>query len=815
MLTEQSLVQQAEEWKTKGNEAFQKGAHQDAISAYSQGVVACDRLPSPPSALKATLLSNRAMCSLKGMRLQPCIDDCTSALALDPDDAKLRSKLLFRRAKARFLLSSLQSNSSTSNNNSLLQDAAKDLLQLLQSDPTNADANKLLMTIRAQHRSQQTAVTPVGKAIDALKNSGDNNDEALHVKLLLNLMDNDTANASMELARLGGIPLLLGVAQKDKQTKTAVLAVQCLSRAASHPPFVQQHLKNHQKDLCELITQNDNTAASAELIVSVLAVWVRILLHADRDDPNSDISGATAIDSHGLVQACTAALQSHDDKLVLRAVLDVLSTWTVGTQRQATIRASLATPDPTLPTPPSPAEIRSLTPLALADYKKRQYDTKTRDLAWAMERSLLFCTSTGQGLRQLLAAACACEDHVVRREVTVVVGRLLAALDPEDDDDDQIKKVVQPFLASSQEEKHEGVTIEEVHNDDEEEAKQAALNEEMVVPLETKMERALITAALLLSKKTVGAWALQFGWEDSGDELPDLINSGNPRAMCLASEVVSGAATVETARPTVANLMSGGLMQTLMMSEDRDIRSGAASAVAKLGLSDKSSDEAERIGLLQAACDLLEDKPDTAAPTDNHKMQSFSSFAGSSVERAIEMLTYLVAHTEIKEELAAGFEAPGASQSAMERMVTITDLPSAGESLSGFGLATIFQHMAVTNEELRKESFEGKEVTMEAYDEMQKMGKTEEEKEMLEAQKDTDTPEACKQRIRQMAAANIPRALVNLTEGASEHTLEQVVLAMARIGQRAVGTWYHDSTGCAFGLHQNRKKRRSNRKRTQ
>ena len=771
MLTEQSLVQQAEEWKAKGNECFQKGALQDAISAYSQGVVACDRLTPPPSALKATLLSNRAMCSLKGIRFQPCIDDCTSALALDPD-VKLRSKLLYRRSKARFLLSNLQSGK----NNSLLQDAAKDLLQLLQSDPKNTEANKLLMTIRAQHKSQQTAVTPVSKAVDVIRTRSD--DDALHnIKLLLSLLDNDTANASMELARLQAIPLLLSVAQENATTKTAVLAVQCLARAASHPPFCQQHLKDHQKDLCSLITE---TEASSELIVSVLAVLVRILLHADRDDPQAEITGTTAIDSHSVVQACTAALWGHEnDKLVLRAVLDVLSTWTVGTQRETTIRASLAgTPDPTLPTPKTATEIRNMAPLELADYRKRQYEIKTRDLAWAMERSVLFCQQ--QGLRQLLQAACACEDHVVRREIIVVVGRLLAAIDPEDDNDNEkLKKVVQPFLASPKE-KHEGVTIEEVYNDDQEEAKQAALKEEAVVPLETKMEHALITAALLLSKKTVGAWALQFGWEDSADELPDLINSENPRAMCLASEVVSGAATVETSRPTVANLMSGGLMQTLMMSEDRDIRSGAASAVAKLGLSDKSTDEAERVGLLQAACDLLEDKPDESSK-DADKIHQFSSFAGSSVERAIEMLTYLVANTEIKEELAAGFEAPGASHSAMERLVEITDLPSAGESLSGFGLATIFQHMAVTNHELRKESFEGKEVTMEAYDEMQKMGKTEEEKELLEAQKDTDTPEACNERIRLMAAANVPRALVNLTEGASEHTLEQVVLAMTRM----------------------------------
>jgi hypothetical protein len=54
-------------------------------------------------------------------------------------------------------------------------------------------------------------------------------------------------------------------------------------------------------------------------------------------------------------------------------------------------------------------------------------------------------------------------------------------------------------------------------------------------------------------------------------------------------------------------------METLMKSRDRDICSGAAPAVAKLGLSEKSSNEGELLGLLQAACDLLKDQVNTGA----------------------------------------------------------------------------------------------------------------------------------------------------------------------------------------------------------
>ena len=801
MPSDEALIQQAEEWKATGNAAFGRGELKEAISAYSQGIVASDRLSSPPPALlKVTLLSNRAMCSLKILNLPSCIDDCTTALKLDPADAKLRNKLLYRRAKARFLLANTpaaaeqQQQQQSKTTSDMLQDAAKDLLQLLQTDANNKEANQLLQTIRAQHKTTQTATTPVSKTLDALRGD-DTKDVPHHIKVLLGLMEDDPKNASMELARLQGIPLLLEIAKQNaasnnSNNKTGILALQCLSRAGGHPAFVQQYLKDYQTNLLEFLTSlqdgSDSLLLSSELVVSVLGVYLRILLHADRDDPTQDITGTTLIDYATLVKVCNHAVQHHPrDKLVLRAVLDVLSTWTAGTERLATIRASLqGTRDPTIPPPKTQAEIRAMTPQELAAYKRRELDTKNRDLAWAFERSMLFFRD---GLPTLLHAACICDDHIVRREITVTLSRMLAHMDQEDESGDRIKQVVQPFLANDKRENEE-LTIEEVYNEDEEEAKQAALEEENVVPLETKMQRALLTAALLLSKKEVGAWALGSGWKDSDMELPDLINSENPRAMCLASEVVSGAAAVESARQVVVGLMNAGLMEKLMKSDDRDIRSGAASAVAKIGLSDKTTDEAERIGLLEAACGLLEDKAEDETPSkDDKKLHHFTSFAGSSVERAIEMLTYLVPNTEVKEELVAGFQAPGASQTALERLVALTDIESAGESLSGFGLATIFQHLAVTNLQLRKEAFEGKEITMEAYDEMQRMGKTEEEKELMDAEKDTDTKELCSERIQKLASANVPRALVSLTEGASEHTLEQCVTAMSRMaGEQSV-----------------------------
>lgn len=827
MPTDEHLVQQAQDFKQKGNEAFGKGVLSQAISHYSQGVVTCDRLVSPcPDATHATLLSNRAMCYLKTLQFRNAIDDCSKAIDdLQPSDPKLRVKLWFRRAKARFVWSSsMTGEAEQKERKELLQEAAKDLLLLLQTEPSNKEAQQLLGTIRAVHKTSDSdsgTGSPLRKTLQQLRESkGNDNELEKQAKILLGLVDNDTAGISMELGRMEGvISELLQLSVAHCLNKSGVFCIMALSRCASHPSFCQQYLHLHQiewKEAIEIVAkQGSSSDTISDWMVAALGAIVRMILHTDRDPNKENVLTDTRLDYDAILNSCVSALNeccvggiktndaspSEVNTVVLRAVLDVWTTFTCGRERDHAIRSALPDHfhDPTLFLPVSPADIRQMTPKELAAHRKWEADTKKRDQGWAFDRSVLIfggkdpkkaASSTFSPIRTLMRSACACDDHVVRREVIVVISRMLAALDGDDvhASGEQAKALVTNFLADTSKD-IESCTIEEVYNEDDEEGK---IPEDEVVTLETKMERALLTAAvLLMSKKDVGAWALGTGWRESTTELPDLVESENPRAMCLASEVLSGAAALESSRHLVAKLVSSGTMELLMISEDRDIRSGAASAVAKLGLSDKNAEEIEKIGLLQAACDLLEASEDPDSPNKKaekalqDKLNTFHSYAGSSVERAIEMMTYLVVNTEVKEELAAGFSAPGSSTSGMERLVAVCDLPNAGESLSGFGLATIFHHLAVTNLQLRKESFEGREVTMEQYDEMQKMGKTEEEKEIMDAEMDFDTQELCDQRIRKMASANVPRALVTLIDGASEHTLEQLVLTMSRMAGEA------------------------------
>lgn len=784
MPSEESLEKQAEDWKIKGNSHFGKTNFDEAMSAYSQGLVLCDRILPVPTHLKATLLSNRAMCELKSMKLQDCVDDCTTAMELEPE-TKLRGKILFRRAKASFLLCNT-SNKHSGEQNDLLQQAAKDLLTVINDEPNNKEATQLLQTIRIQHKQVVTSTSPVSKELDAIKNK--HGDTSQHVKMLLGLLENDPHHAPMEFGRLNGVNILLQVATDHLNSRTAILALTCVSSAGAKPEFVREYLIPVQQRLTELVEASEDP----QMVVSVLAVMLRIILHCDRDGIKEDISGKTHIHYNNLIRMLNTALEIQD-KTVIRAALEVLSTWTAGKDREATIRTALGTTkDPMLPLPKSKSEQDSMSPQDYSAYKKRTYEKRLRDEAWLYERALLFLD---KGLSSLLQAGAECYDHAVRREITVVVSRICAGIE----DDEKVKEALKTVFQTKEQvaTNKMSVVIEEIDDDDDEEGKVTNATEDEgskygTVTLETKMKRAIVTTALLMSKKECGAWALGSGWPTSDTDLPDLIYSENPRAMCLASEVISAAATLETAADMIKRLIDAGALEKLITNDDRDIRSGAASAVAKLGLTSRENqrDEIELMSMLKGACDLLEDRSEDetnpakdGSKSSDKKYMHFSSFASSSVERGVEMINYLVANTSIKDELAAGYHCEiGMSHSAMDRLVEICDMPLAGESLSGFALASIFHHMAATNQTLRKEMFEGKEYTMEQFDQMQEMGKTEEEKELLQEQTtDHDTQAACDERIRKMAAANVPHALVNLIDGASEHTLEQIVMTMNRM----------------------------------
>jgi protein unc-45 len=914
MPAEEDLLGQAEKWKTKGNAAFGSSDWETAISAYSQGMVLLDRMVVMSTTIgavtvKATILSNRAMCHLKQAtsleQLQWCIDDCTTALqVLDHQSsaggsttASLRAKILFKRAKARVLqanwptTTTVVSNSNSMEQHDKLQEAAKDILSLLSFDPHNKDANKLLQTIRAQHsmaqKSNAQATTPLGKTLWSMQQLDDKT--LHHTKVLLGMLTNDPVSATMELGRLKGVPVLLDTLQSndwsvvprrgthqdasvvedeavEKTDKVRGLALQALACAASHPPFCRTFLNaaSIQEQLSKIIVDCCRTTMMTEVqedrAISALAVYLRLILHLDRDvEPDGTVASTTLVQDKPLLQAILAALATRNMKLT-RATVDVVSSWTAGRDRESVIVASLdiVTAKNDLPRVATQDELRQMAPREMSSYKQRRYAKLQRDEQWAYDRSITFCThptmeevvvekedgtlsssssssSSSTGLKSLLNCIVDTEDANVRHELVVSLAKLLASQirkKTEEDDIEALEEFIGNYLGfkgkvkkkndEKKEEKKEdlGVVIEELGDDDEEVGKIVSVSDDGdevkkdddhndPVTFRTLLQRTALASALLLANNEAGAWAIGQGWPTCRDNLAALVASEHKLALCLVAECLTAAATLNETRSYAATMLSSDQLKSLVGHADRDIRTAAATAVTKIGLAEKGTDDVEMMGLLEAACfmlqDVLEDeheaenngmtKKTTTSEAEKKKKQqdklkgaklpAAAAKAPTSVERGVETVLYLVSKTFIKEEIAAGFGLTNESKySGLELLVKVADLPSAGESLSAFALASIFQHMSVTQMTLRQELFEGKEMTMEQYDEVQKMQKTEEEKDMMDQEDEEykdDKDENCAERVRKMVKSNVPRALVQLTEGASEKTLEQIILALSRM----------------------------------
>ncbi|KAL3917463.1 MAG: hypothetical protein SGILL_004703, partial [Bacillariaceae sp.] len=636
----------------------------------------------------------------------------------------------------------------------------------------------------------------------------ENKDEKLehNLKMLMGLLTNDNISSSMELGRLGGVSMLMGIAKDfagaDKEAETLKirkLSLQCLSCAGSHPPFCRTFMKDPQLQtaLSDLVVAAcKHPSDYSDIAVAALTVNLRLILHLDRDDPDMEITGKTDLVYPPLIKALTAAFKS-GSPAVIRASVDVMSSWTAGKDRELVIRASLVDGVVDLPVPLTKYEQHKLKPKEFSDYKQRQHSKTTRDQAWAFERASFFFQQGGNDA--LLDFAADCEDPNLRREITSVLAKFLGSLDS----DVKMQDVAKPILGyvekdegeSKENETRNGPIIEEVDEDEEEgkvvdvpdEKKPAAVE---TVSLHTMKKRAEFATAMLMASGDIGGWALGAGWPTANDEMNSLAESSDMNALRIVAEVLSAAASVKAVRPMVAVYLNNDAMKALVTHQDRHVRTAAASSVAKLGLGEENTQDFEIMSLLEAACYMLEDGETLFDASSDEKSSSvndvpMSAGIKTSVERGVEVLTYLITKTIVKEEIAHGFKAtPKSKYSGMELLVKVADNFDAGENVTAFGIATIFQLMAATPLTLRKESFEGREITMEQYDEIQKMQKTTEQKETEDTTELTeDNDDQCAERVTKMVKANVPRALIQLTDGASDQSLEQIVMALNRIAK--------------------------------
>jgi hypothetical protein len=266
----------------------------------------------------------------------------------------------------------------------------------------------------------------------------------------------------------------------------------------------------------------------------------------------------------------------------------------------------------------------------------------------------------------------------------------------------------------------------------------------------------------------------------------------------------------------LATLVEEGTLEDLLIHPDADVRSGAASCMAKIGLASKSlsTDEGEVMELLDVAIELLfeeeeDDFKDETRPLAKHVPLSKVA-ESTSMDRGIEVLAYLLSKTFVKEKVASGYMPNGLfanRKPALQRLVEIACALRSSDSQIAYGLAGIFNLIAVSIETLRRETFIGKEITQEQYDQLQALGKTEEEKKASSkiVEKEGDDPALVRERIRKLANANVPRAMVKLLEGSSsDATQDKILEGMGRMASEMALSLFNEtrsSRGSHFKSH--------------
>eukprot|EP00557_Chaetoceros_sp_GSL56_P002905 CAMPEP_0176503760 /NCGR_PEP_ID=MMETSP0200_2-20121128/15547_1 /TAXON_ID=947934 /ORGANISM="Chaetoceros sp., Strain GSL56" /LENGTH=1176 /DNA_ID=CAMNT_0017903097 /DNA_START=57 /DNA_END=3587 /DNA_ORIENTATION=- len=883
--------------KAQGNDAFQKGNISEALHIYQLAIqrisginlkaAACDHQQHNTDygikfqivMLKATLVSNQAMCLIKQFDLQEeeyikedvinsligIISDIDAAIqSMDnvgscPADISssatsrkaVRSKLLYRRSKVRFLLAVYRKDVPTHlkmSHSQWIEHVAKaqsDLQELLSFDPDNKEAITFLRQVKsktAEMLKDENLLdsSPISSALMnlqeilggseasnmTLKNiSDDNNVVVESLKYIHATLLDDISNGTRELLRNGakGGKIVLEIACRGKDMvgidamtvgrRVQTLAMQCVASACVHPSFsawLVEYLQETRKetdfenDLYRIVSEEntEDDTSTTDLVIATMALEMRLIIHKhfkedddcynnDFSDNNNEIDERLNQDSLRTptsqlqTRLCCAVLESNQKKCKLTAI-NALSVWL--DQNPLNIINSTDENDDGIiyskVKEPSEGEIRKMPPRQLAEYRKRVAIRNRYRKQRSRNNAIYFCTHGG--LEKLISSAVHSKESFWRRECIVQIGRLVKSMCDEtlplDDDGLPVDNVLQKIVMTVFEQTPKIINIEEDHEFDEVQGNDLVLC----------MKRCLFATGVLYGTPSIGVWMLDKVWNCAKDEWNLLASSDTVAAMSIAAEFASAAANEKETRPWISSFVNvadiDGTWRKLLSCDDQDVQSGAASAMAKLGLSDKnlSSDEGELVALLHVATGLLQGhETDERANDVRSEVRFYSTETyNAPLERGVELLSYLASKTFVKNEIIQGAGLSTSSTtseiSVLEKLVQLAQSKSTISPSVKYSLATIFASLCVSVETLRREAFEGQEITPEQYDELQAMGKTQEERK-IELMRDFDSSDSVGSRVKVMAQYKVPQALVSLIPGATEGTLEQVAKSFSRI----------------------------------
>mmetsp|Transcript_65295 Transcript_65295/g.131321 ORF Transcript_65295/g.131321 Transcript_65295/m.131321 type:complete len:993 (+) Transcript_65295:77-3055(+) len=604
-------------------------------------------------------------------------------------------------------------------------EALKDLMELVRQNPKNRSAISAARRCKEQvERESAVDRSPLAAAFKALREDGKDRGRITHaLKVVINLTHDDEVAANFGV-RLGGCGLLWAL-RTSPSSEEVELALRALAAMCEHASVVN--------------VLNEKTPSGAPAVV----VWEDLLALIETNEaPRAQCATALALklrtrgphdtevelrSVERAVQAWAAAV-AHQDWDVRSAGLDAAVQWC----SEATPASGVAVSAGKEAQQASVADRR-----AAAESERHWKEVLKR-------RAVALCKSPANAAMFALLDS---DIFLERQKSLAAFGRVFGTVGEEE----MLKELLEPLVAKNASDGHRDLSL--------------------------MRRKVALTSALLLANGDLGVWLL--GREGAIRECLALIASGDDLGQSLAAEALCLAASTESGRSLLAPVVEAGTLDALLDCPNARARSAAASTLAKLGVASKalSSDSPDTGRLLNTAMLLLKGTEESQAlesgSTPSAEQQRFAESASVTTERAVEVLAALITKSAVKDELSHG---SGRCAQALTRLCSIS---KDGKGAAAYGLAHIFASLSVTNKEVQERMLAEKEmeITPEQLSELQRITKQKAENE----EEDTDDAERCGWRIRQIVQADGIRALVRLSDGASEATKDQVSLALRQI----------------------------------
>ncbi len=586
--------------KSIGNDQFKAGNLDEALSSYTEALSILARSRGPTNIETGALLyQNRAACLLKLNRYIECVLDCDKALEIQPASIKA----LYRRACAYEQLHRID-------------ESKRDALFILQLDPQNKDGITLMRRLtqishnpgpRGLHGLLDEIIsardiTVLVNCMEAIRGYCEEDENKFHsftkasgLKVIDNVIcgipfDKTDENSTKLLQSC--LRLLLSMCQHQAVVKS------CITMESGEHDATGSILCGNKLSLFKIAIRGESLINS-ELQQKLILLVMAILKFTPTLKPQFEDADPDAI--------------SEESLLLSRIVVTQLASLFVSALKRSDSRYFQFICD-SIGSFISDVPNYNLSNQHYFDAKLEtleQRKSRVRETCAASVRSkchcmcMIECNSVNVLIANLQSA-----DAVIATNACVCLGKIFKYLNDEGISHSILKQYF-PELETG----CEGVP--------------------------KLKSRCSLLHCLLSTQPNLGAWALIEG--GGSLQLTELIATGDPALIALASDIACLAAGNEKASSCLQPLIAAGVLNTFLSNTNIGIQAAGAAALAKLAIRAKAlhQDSSENGIILNSATHVIRKSP--------HK-----TLKDSSIERAIEILASMVSKSYIKDELVFG-----------------------------------------------------------------------------------------------------------------------------------------------------------------